>query len=150
METVYEELRKRHGLPAFALLDREFEISSIEDDAFLLRGIRGRISDKIDSATKILDDLLHPDASFSSFREANVFEGSDRESMICLYKRFMFFKRSATELSFDDSDELNAAFIKSFVKEWPGLKKSMISYVRRLKDSWQNDITKKEVVRYLG
>ncbi|MBW2971995.1 hypothetical protein KY359_03065 [Candidatus Woesearchaeota archaeon] len=150
MEELYEQLRNRHNLPAFDVMDREFEISEIDDDAFMLRSIRKNIADKIESAIKIFDELFHPDSGFASFREANAFTETDRERMLDTYKRLRYFYRLSTELSFDDSDELNAEFMNSFMKEWPELKKSVLSFVRKLKESWQKDITKKEVVGYLG
>jgi hypothetical protein len=150
MEELYSGLKEKHSLPAFEALDREFEISTIEEEAFLLRNIRKKVVEKADSAIKLFDGLLHPDSGFSGYKEANVFDDADRERMIELYKRLMFFSRLSTELSFDDSDELNARFINDFLKEWPDLKAEVISFVRRMKDSWHKDITKKEVVRYLG
>ena len=150
MEKQYKELRARHNLPDYAVLDNDFEISTIEEEGFLLRNIRKKIIEKIDSAIKLFDDVLHPESSFSSYREANTFNDSDREGMIALYKKLMYFNRRSTELSFDDSDELNAKFISGFMKEWPELKKSVIYFVRRMKESWQKDILKKEFVGYFG
>lgn len=150
MKELYEGLKARYRIPAFDVMDREFEISTIEDDEFLLREIRRKIEDKLESAVKMFNELLHPESGFASYREANVFSDADREAIILLYKRLMYFNRLATELSFDDSDELNARFINDFMKEWPELKRSILSFVRRMKESWQKDIPKKEVVGYLG
>ncbi|MBU2561669.1 MAG: hypothetical protein KKD17_05190 [Nanoarchaeota archaeon] len=150
MEELYDGLKAKHRLPAFEVLDREFEISTIDDESFLLRNIRCRIVEKIESAVNLFDDMLHPESGFASYREANVFSDSDRETIILLYKRLMYFNRLSKELYFDDSDELNARFINDFMKEWPELKRSVLSFVKRLKDSWQKDIPKKEVVGYLG
>ncbi|NQU78383.1 hypothetical protein HQ545_01305 [Candidatus Woesearchaeota archaeon] len=150
MEDIYKDLKKKHDLPDFDLLDRYFEISTMEDEPFMLRGIRNKIADKIDFMQKILDDLLHPESSFSSYTEAGVFSDKDRDEMILLYKRVMFFKRFSTELSFDDSDDQNAKFINMFMEEWMKLSTALLSFIRKLKESWQNEITKKELVRYLG
>ncbi|MBW2997402.1 hypothetical protein KY349_03630 [Candidatus Woesearchaeota archaeon] len=150
MEELYNKLKEKHVLPDFDLLNKEFELYTIDEDYFLLREIRKKIIEKADSAVKLFDDILHPDPGFSSYREANVFSDSDRDGMIITYKRLMLFKRSATELSFEDSEESNARFINSFVKEWPDLKRSVLAFAKRLKDSWEKDIPKKEVVGYLG
>ncbi|MBW2967813.1 hypothetical protein KY362_04975 [Candidatus Woesearchaeota archaeon] len=150
MEELYNQLKARHSLPDFDMMDQEFEISLIEEEEFLLRNIRHKVLDKIESATKLFDNLLHPDAGFASYRESNVFEDKDREEMITLYKRLMFFKRTITALEFDDSDELNAKFINDFMEAWPGMKKQVLDFAKRLRDSWKKDITKKEVVGYLG
>lgn len=150
MEELYNKLREKYALPGFDILNKEFELYTIEEEDFLLREIRKKIIDKADSAIKMFDDILHPDSGFSSYREAGVFSDSDRESMMMAYRRFMFFKRSSTELSFDDSEESNAMFINSFMKEWPELKRSVLAFAKRLKESWEKEIPKKEVLGYLG
>jgi hypothetical protein len=150
MEELYQEIKQKHHLPAFSLLDQEFEISTIEEETFILRNIRKKITEKIETSIKILDDLLHPEAGFASYRESNIFNEEERDAIIRTYKRLMYFNRVSTELSFKDSDDLNADFINSFMNVWPELRDSVLVFIRRLKDSWNKDITKKEVVGYLG
>lgn len=150
MEKAYKELKEKHSLPDYNSLNQEFEISSIEEEDFLLRNIRKKILEKIDFTLSIMDDILHPESGFSSYKESGAFSESDRNKIIEMYKRLMFFKRSSTELSFDDSDELNAKFINDFMGEWPKMKETSLVFVRKLKESWQKDILKKEIVGYLG
>ena len=150
IEELYKKLQKEFSLPKYEDMDKEFEISSLEDEQFFLRHIIENIDEKISDVTKIFEGLLHPEGSFSGYREANSFTDEEREKMLDAYKKFMFFHRRATELSIDDSDKSNAEFINDLMKEWPGMKKEALSFVKRLKDSWTKEITKKEVVRYLG
>ncbi len=150
MEKLYKQLKEKHSLPEFKLLNQEFEISSIEEEDFLLRNIRKKILEKIEFALSILDDILHPDSGFATYNESGAFSESDRNDILEMYKRLMYFKRLSTELSFDDSDGLNAKFINDFMGEWPKIKETTLVFVRMLKESWQKDITKKEIVGYLG
>jgi hypothetical protein len=150
MEDNYNKLKQKHNLPAYDVLDKEFEISTIDEENFLLRSIRKKIAEKIEFSIKLFDDMLHPDAGFASYRESSIFNTEEREAMANIIKKLMFYNRLSTELSFDDSDEQNAGFIRSFMDDWPDLKKQIISFVRKLKDSWQKDVSKKEVVGYLG
>lgn len=150
MEKIYAELKKKYALPDFVVLDKEFEISLIDSDVFVLREIRRRIADKIESALKLLDNLLHPDSGFASLFEADSLISSDRQGILILYKQLMFFYRMSSELHFDDSDASNADFINGFVKEWPSLKKSLLFFIVHMRDSWKKEIGKKEYVGYLG
>jgi hypothetical protein len=150
MKEQYSELKKKHKLPDFSILDYEFEISSIEEEAFLLRNIRCMIDEKTELSIKLLDEILHPEAGFSSFRESGIFTQDERERILKVYRSLMYFRRLSTELFFEDSDELNAKFINEFMKEWPELKKSLLVFVKRMKESWQKDVSIKEVVGYLG
>ena len=150
MKELYDKLKEQHSLPDFAVMDKEFEISGIEEENFLLRNIRKKISEKIEFSLKLLDDMLHPDVGFASYRESSIFMPEERDDIVNMIKKLMYFNRLSTELALEDSDEGNAEFIKSFMKDWPDIRVHILGFVRKLKDSWQKDVSKKEVVGYLG
>ncbi|MFC1741695.1 hypothetical protein ACFL3V_04125 [Nanoarchaeota archaeon] len=150
MEELYDELRKKHSLPDFKQMDAEFEISSIEEESFLLRNVRKKVLEKIEFSIKLLDDILHPESGVASYRESTIFEKSEQDHVLRLYKQLMYYNRLSVELTFSDSDESNAEFINQFMKDWPNLKKDILLFVRKLKECWRNEIMKKEVVGYLG
>lgn len=150
MDDEYIVLKKKYNLPDFDILDRAFEVSAIDEYTFLLRSMRLKMVEKIDSTIKLFNELLHPDAGFAAYKEANIFSESDREQVLVIYRRLMYYSRRSMELNFDDSDELNAKFINELMKEWPELKKSILFFVRRMKDFWQKDLSKKDVVGYFG
>jgi len=149
-EEIYADLKKKYGLPEFEVIDEEFEICSMEEDIFILRGIRRRIVEKFDAAIKLFSELLHPEAGFTSYQEANVFSETERELIMQLYRQLMFFNRLSAEIDFNPSDDSDAKFIADFMKEWPELKKSITFFLRKLKESWHKDRSKKENVGYLG
>jgi hypothetical protein len=150
MKDRYESLKKKHSLPSFEALDNDFEIFSIEEDQILLREVRERIVDKIELAIKMFEDILHPDSGFASYKEAAIFTDNDRDMANLIYKKLMYYHRYAKELSFGDSDELNAKYINEFMKEWPELKKGILKFIRMMKDSWLKDIPKKLNLGYMG
>lgn len=150
IEEIYNKLKQKYDLPDFDLLNKEFDLYTIDEEDFPLRSVRNKIIEKVDSAITLFDDILHPDRDFSRYMEANVFSDSDRDGMMITYRRLMFFKRLSTELYFEDSKQTNIKFINDFMKEWPELKSSILAFTKRLKDSWEKDIPKKEFVGYLG
>jgi hypothetical protein len=150
MDDEYAALKKKHNLPDFDILDREFEVSAIDEYTFFLRSVRVKIVEKIDASIKLFNELLHPDSGFASYKEANVFSEADREQILVIYRKLMYYSRRSTELNFEDSDDLNAKFINELMKDWPELRKSILFFVRRMKDSWQKDLSKKDVVGYFG
>lgn len=150
MEELYNKLKKEHGLPDLEVMDKEFEITTIEEERFLLREIRKKIDEKAEGITKILEGILHPDNTFSSLREADVFTDKEREKILELYQKLMYQHRKSTELGIEDSDKKNIEFINGFMEEWPKIKQEALESVSKLKESWTKDITKKEVVGYLG
>lgn len=146
----YSLLQKQFKLPDFSALDKEFEISSIDTDSFPLRNVVRQIAEKIDSITAVYEDVLHPETSLASMQESAVFADEDRESLMKTYSLLMFYYRAASELAIDDSDDLNAKFINDLWHEWPVLKKDVLVFMRKLKDSWKSSISKKGFVGYLG
>ena len=100
MEELYKDLKAKHDLPDYGLMDKEFEISAIEDETFVLREIRKTMAEKIDASLKFLDNLFHPDPGFANYREAELFNDKDREDMVSIYRRLMFFILSTPQLLF--------------------------------------------------
>ncbi|MBW2964597.1 hypothetical protein KY363_04000 [Candidatus Woesearchaeota archaeon] len=150
MEKIYSALKAKHGLPEYSVLDSEFEVSSIEEKSFPLRNIRKKMTEKIEFSLKLLDEMIHPESGFASYHESGMLSPDERERIFVIVRKLMYYDRLSTELFFEDSDELNAAFIKAFMKEWPKLRSGILVFVRKLKDSWQKDVEKKEIVGYLG
>jgi hypothetical protein len=146
----YELLKKQFKLPDFSALDKEFEISDIEETSFPFRNIVRKMADKIDSITAVYEDILHPETNVASMQESAAFADEDRESLMKTYSLLMFYFRGAAELAIDDSDDLNVRFINDVWTAWPGLKKEILPFMKKLKDSWKSSITKKGVVGYLG
>ena len=136
----YQELRKKHKLPSFNEINKEFEISTIEKEEFLLREIRRKIAEKIEAYTKFLEDILHPDPpTTSNMYESRIFNDEDRNEIFKIYKRLMFFDRFSIETAVDEDDKKSSEYINAVFKEWGELKKQFLSFVKKSKESWLKD-----------
>ncbi len=147
----YAELKKKHNLPDFAVLDREFEISTIDKPAFLLRSIRRKIGEKLEAITQLLDPLLQPDAnSFCSLFEYRCFTESERKEIMRHFQALMSLYRAsiASEFSADDSED--AAFISKAAAEFPVARQALKPLMNKLVDSWPKQIERRDVVGYFG
>jgi hypothetical protein len=145
----YEELMKKHNLPSFEVLDNDFEINGIEDQ-MLLRGIRKKISDKVDYYAHLLDSFMQPDNSFSSLYEIDAFTDLDRENLMSLYKKMMILQRELVKLNLNFGEEVDAKFIKGFFDEWKQLKKDLAKIIEKVQSSWCTDDLKGFNIDYLG
>lgn len=147
----YEELRKEQGLPAYEFLDREFEISSIEEKQHLLTHIRDLIIERTEFLLKIIDQHLHPDInSFATAYECDCFTEQEKEELVNIYKELMKNHRSLLLADLSVDDELTARTISDVCKGWVNLRKSLLNYVKKLKSHWESLEEKKELLRYLG
>jgi len=61
----YEKLRKKHNLPSYDKINNDFELDSLQNlsEDLFLRLIRRRMNEKIIFFCRILEEILHPNAS---------------------------------------------------------------------------------------
>jgi len=136
----YEQLKKKYNLPSFKDLDREFDITEIEHDGFVLRRIRNRIYDKIDFFIKILESILYPNsANMASLYESKFFSQKDIEECTNVLKKLMFIDRSYILLDIEEDESKDADFIKEVFKEWQSLKKDLVKFLKIMKGSWKQE-----------
>ncbi len=151
IEKQYNELRKRLKLPEFREIDFELEISDFEETNFLLRAIIRRIAEKLDFYTTMVEETLQPDASnLYAMHETRHFDDAEKKQMYDLYRRLMEFNRYSIENSLGHDEDAEARFISEFVNEWKGIKKELLSIVKKMRDSWKTETDIKEDFGYMG
>ncbi|MFH1850021.1 MAG: hypothetical protein ABH879_07630 [archaeon] len=146
----YKELGIKFDLVPFEGLNSEFEIECIDDKAFLLREIRRKISDKADYYAKMLEQILQPDAAYSSAHECRGLETNDKQTIFQLYSTLMRIHRSAIEVEVIAEDRADAEFINDSYKTWMALKKPLAVILKAIRESWQQHQQDEEKVGYFG
>ena len=151
IEKQYNELKKKFKLPDFKEIDFEFEISDLEETNFLIRAIMRRIAEKLDFYTIIIEEIIQPDASnLYAMHESRFFEEDEKKIMYDFYKKLMNLSRCSVELSLEHNEKEESEFINNFIQEWKEIKKELVRYIKRLKDSWKTETDTKEDIGYLG
>lgn len=147
----YEKLRETYTLPKFDEIDRIFEISTIENEEFLLRDILGKIIMKLEYYIKLLEELLQPDtSSMSSMHEINFFTESQKRDIYFLYKSLMKLHREAIETDLIQSEKNEAEYISKILKNWNSVKQELLGYIKTMKESWDKETKMEEELGYLG
>lgn len=149
-EDKYGELRAKYGLPEYGMLNYEYELEGIEQDDLILKNIRKKIAEKMEFMVGVLQWILQPDTELSALHEAEFFTEDEKEEIIKIYKKLMYYCRYSTRLTVDDSDKENAEFILEADKEIRLVKPNLIVYFDKLKESWTKEISKKDNVGYFG
>lgn len=150
VKKLYETLRKKYKLPGFDELDSEFEISAIEAESGLLREIRKQISERVGDVSSLLQAVLQPDTNLVDLYESRVFNEAEKQRLFELYKRLMVADRTLIELSVENDEKMDAAFIKSFTVEWKKLRPELVNFIKKLKESWEKDTEEEEAAGYMG
>ena len=119
---------------------------------FLLRAISRKISERIDFYASVIEEVLQPDtSSLYAMHEIRTFTDQEKAKMYDTYARLMRLARESIEISLDNTEKVEAAFISSFFTEWKTIKQEMLVYVRKMKKSWSEQIDiKEDTVGYLG
>ena len=151
IEKQYNELRKKHRLPDFREIDFELELQDIETTAYLLRGIIKRIGEKLDFYSRVIEEILQPDTSnIYALHESRFFDEKEKKDMYDIYVKLMNLGRSSLEISLSNDTKSEAEFITRFLDEWKDLKRELIKYTRKMKDSWKPWADIKEDLGYMG
>jgi hypothetical protein len=145
IEQHYADLKKKHSLPDFALLDKEFEISTIEKPEFLLRNVRRKVGERLDSATQLLDPLIQPDAgSFVHLSEYRALTEGDRREMMKHFQHILQLTLACIDAEMGCDDARDAEFIKRAAAEWPLLREAIRPFVQKIGVAWTKTHEHKE------
>lgn len=151
IEEEYNKLCKKFKLPKFEEIDREFEISTLENERFLINNILRRIVEKLEVYTETIGNLVHPDASsLTSMYEIRYFSDDEKNDMYKLFKKLMKINREIVELLLDADEKKEADFLNGFFNEWLNMKNDLKVYISKMKESWEKESTIEEDLGYFG
>jgi len=151
IETEYNKLSKKYKLPKFKEIDEEFEISSLETPNFLVRNALRKTAEKLEFYIDVIGNLVHPDASsLSSMYEIRFFSDDEKDNMYNLFKRLMEANRNIIELVLENNEKKQADFLNKFSIEWLDMKKELVFYIVKMKESWKKQSTIEEDIAYFG
>jgi len=146
----YLQLAKKHSLPDFEDVNKQFQISDIEKSDFLLSDVRERVVDKISYYADFIADVLQPDTNLTNMYESRIFSEKEKNDIFKTFRRLMFWKREGLEISISNDDSRTAQFITNFLKEWTDLKPKLSEIVKKVRDSWESESEKPEKLGYFG
>jgi len=67
IKEAYDKLKKDHPiLPEFDKINKEFQLSTIENEDFLLSEIKGKIADTIEPVIQVIERVIQPDPNMLS------------------------------------------------------------------------------------
>ena len=147
----YNDLAKKINLPKFDDIDKELELSDLDETNFLLRAVIRRIAEKLDFCASMLEENLQPDTSnLYAIHETRFFNEREKKAMYDLYSKLMELSRQSIEISLRNDDNDSAEFIGIFLNEWKTIREELIGFVRQMRTSWKPELDIKEDLGYLG
>jgi len=151
IEKEYNKLSKKFKLPKFKEIDEEFEISTLESPSFLIKNILRKIIEKLEFYIEVIGNLVHPDASsLSSMYEVRYFSDDEKNEVYSLFKKLMKADRGIIESVLNNDEKQQAKFLNTFFIEWLNMKKDLIVYITKMKESWEKQSTIEQDTPYFG
>ncbi|MBI4440027.1 hypothetical protein HY638_03575 [Candidatus Woesearchaeota archaeon] len=151
IEEEYDKLKRKHGLPEFKAMDRDFEVSAIEKTGFLLREINANMMEKLEFVIGILSELIQPDTNnLASMHEFRMFDDDGKKELYDFYGSLMTLHRKGLSASISGEEKGEVEFLKEFHSEWKGIKSKMAGIVGKMGESWEDDTVSKTELGYLG
>ena len=151
IEKQYNELAKKYKLPKFNEINAEFEIIDFDNANFLLKNTIRNIADKLEFYSNLINNFLQPDtASLSSMHETRFFTQDERNDVYLLFKKIMKCYRTAILFILGNDEKKQADFLNNFFNEWMGIKKQLLFYIEKMKESWDKETSIQEDLGYFG
>lgn len=145
----YEQLE--HSLPPYDVLNTEFEISTIEGDAFPLRKIKRKIADKLEPLLDTLEHIINPDPNrFTDMYEARHFNSAERKELLTIFQHLMEHYRLLLETDVLADDKNDAQAITAVTTAWQNAKQQLQPHLKKLRECWQHRVEPQHIVDYLG
>lgn len=148
---LYNKLKAKYNLPEFAELDMEFSISDIEGHNFLARKIIGKMTERIDEFSCVLDGILQPDSSsVKGMAETCFYDDTEKKELYSLHRRVMALLRKSLDASLTRDEKVEAEYIAETFAKWKALKICLRPLLLKLSSSWLSENTVDEKLGYMG
>ncbi len=152
MKDAYEKAKKEHPvLPSYNELNHEFELFVIDHPDFILRQVKQRIADKLDTFVSLLESFISPDpGSLTQMYECRMFTNGEQKLIVELYRHIMSNYRLLLETDLIADDKTDAETIRKVFDMWSADKKQLLPFVKKVRDGWQRHVEPREFLEYLG
>ena len=133
----YEKLKVKYALPEYELIDKDFEIGTIDAEDNILREILKSIHDQIDAYNRILENLIQPDSKLCDMKEAGELSKEDQALIVEMYRKGMLLSRNILLLDLDYEEKETAKAITQLFSEWEEMKKDIRKILEKMRDTWK-------------
>lgn len=143
----YEKSRKKYNLPAFQLLNEEFEIERIaeHETELLLREIRKAITEKAIAFLRFLELMINPSAApFFLLSVIKHLNASDKKVVNEIYRKVCEFEIKAIALDMKYSEKAEAEFIKYASCKWQEMHPEFQELSKAIGIAWNASFDRKE------
>ncbi len=137
----YKDIQKKHGLPDFEELNKDFQIEKAAESEtdFLIREIRKFVGDKMMNYLKFIESLLNPvNAPMFIFSITKLIDSEKKKKLSEIYNELMKKEIKFIELDLEFDEEKEAEFIRESHKSWQEVKRDFLKIIGNINKEWDN------------
>ena len=137
----YKKIQKKHDLPGFDELNRDFCIEKISDfeTDFLLREVRKIMSDRFSNYMRFIEAILNPiNVPMFVFSIVKSLSIEEKDKLTEVYKKLAEIEVELIGVDIEYVEKKEAEFIKQSFLVWQKIKKDILEIVGVIKRNWGN------------
>ncbi len=137
----YKEIQKKHGLPDFEELNKDFQIEKAAESEtdFLIREIRKFVGDKLMNYLKFIESLLNPvNAPMFIFSIIKLIDSEEKEKLSEIYNDLLKKEIKFVELDLNFDEAREAEFIRESYESWQKTKKDLFGILENINKKWDD------------
>lgn len=130
----YSEIQKKHKLPSFEELNKDFAIEKIAETEtdFLIRNIRVCIGETLENFLRFVEAILNPiNSPMFMYPIIKAVGNDEKEKLMNLLKEISKLEIEMMKM-IEYSEEKEAEFIKKSFKLWQSIKKDFLEFVETI------------------
>lgn len=106
--------------------------------------------EKLESYCKLIEELIQPDASFSSMYEIKDLTEDDKLETLNLFKSMMLIYKEGVKLNLNFGEKDDADYIKKLNLFWIEAKDRISKIIDKVNESWKDNSDEKMIQEYFG
>ncbi len=137
----YSKIQKKHSLPSFEEMNKEFQIEKISESEteHLIREVRKYMAEKFSHYMRFVEVVLNPtNVPMFIFSIVKAITQEERNKLISIYKKLSKIEVDMIEIDLVFSEKKEADFIKEAHKTWHEIRNDLLSVVEVVRKNWDN------------
>ena len=132
----YLVIQRKHSLPSFEDLNKDFHIEKIAEleSDLLIREVRRFVGDKMVNYMRFIENLINPvNVQMFILSIIKALSTEDKNKLSEMYKDLMKMEIIFIELDLEFSEEKESKFIKDSYESWQKIKKDLLRILDNVK-----------------
>ena len=150
MEKKIDNFLTEKGLPSKEDLFAEFGLFEFSEESDWVVLLLEKLSDKVSTYIKFLEDMLQPDTNISSMHESLIFTNEERKKMFEILRNLFYWERLSLLIDLNEEETSKIKYFNDYFKYWKNIKEELKPYLNKAINTWKENETETKFEGYFG